>query len=84
MRTTFASPSAFPPPKEFEASSVPADNGLWLHDDEGPSPVPPDPRQEDPEQAIGFRQSRSLGGTLQDGKLLSESQILEGQVSIGF
>jgi len=54
FRTAFASPPAFPTPEELEAFAMPADNGLWLHDDEGLGPVSPDPRQKDPEQAIGF------------------------------
>lgn len=40
--TSESLPAAFPCPKLSEALSVPADDGLGLHDEERLGPVPPD------------------------------------------
>ena len=70
--------------QELETFAMPADYGLRFHNDEGLGPVPPNPGQYNPEQAICFVQSLTLRGALKDSQLLSESQILEDQDSTGF
>lgn len=48
--------SAFPSPEKPEASPMPGEHGLGLHDDDGGSPPMPDPRQPEPQQAVRSRQ----------------------------
>ena len=39
----------------------------------------PEPRQEDPERAFGVGQPWSWRGSLHDGELLAQGQVLDGQ-----
>jgi hypothetical protein len=48
-RRTSASMSALPCPVELEALAMPADHGLWLHDDQGVVSVWPQAAERDPE-----------------------------------
>ena len=67
-----------PAPVELEALAVPGEHRGRLHDDETGSPVRPHPRQPHPEDPIPAREPGSGHGALQDGQLMSQRQILEG------
>jgi len=58
---------------------MPADNGLRLNDMQGLSPSRADLRYEDPEQSIGLGQRRSGMRMFENGELLAQNQILEGE-----
>ncbi len=73
----------FQSPEELETHSMPGDNGFWLDDNEHLGPVSTYLGKEDPEQSIGSRQSRSFHRSTEDGKLLPECQVLQGQSSLG-
>jgi hypothetical protein len=55
---------------------MPADDGLRLHDHERLDPPRPDARERDPEGAIDGNEKRSLPLPAQNGKLLSQGEIL--------
>ena len=64
------------------AISMPPDNGLRLHDGECLSPVRPDPGQQDPEQSVAFLEMGTFRRALQNGDLLPQCEVLEGQLSV--
>jgi hypothetical protein len=58
-------------PPQPEASSVPGDEGLRLHDDEGLSPSGPEAREYDPEPTVCLPQPQlPRPGTLQHRRLV--------------
>jgi hypothetical protein len=59
---------------------MPADNGLGLHEDQSRSPVPPNPREENPEEAIGAFKLSPLDAPLEDQKLVTEGEDLEEEL----
>ncbi len=62
-------------PVEPETLAMPADNGVWLDDDQDLSPARPEFRQKDPEDPID-RSDSGLGSLLgEGGKLLTESEF---------
>ncbi len=76
--STFSVPTALPSPVQPEASSVPSDDGLGLHDGEYLGPVRPDPGQQDPEESVALLQMRTFDRPLQDSDLLPQCEILKG------
>jgi hypothetical protein len=59
---TSASVSALPGPIELEALAMPADYGLWFHNDQGVVPVWPQAAERDPECAVSLGQLGSAWG----------------------
>ena len=60
---------------------MPADDGLGLDDYEGSHPAAPCPRQQDPERSVDVRQPRSRIALLVEGELLTEREVLDGEVA---
>jgi len=56
---------------------MPGHHGFGLHENEAQPPVLPEPREEDPEAAIGALELRALAALLKDQELVTEGQILE-------
>ena len=63
--------------------SMPSDDRFGLHDDQGGSPVRPEPGEPYPEDAVAVPQLRTFDGLLEDGNLLSQCEVLDGQVDLG-
>ena len=61
---------------------MPSDDGLGLHHGQSTGPVLPDLGQEHPEESIALLQAGPLGAALKDRNLLSEREILKGQLSV--
>ncbi len=59
---------------------MPAQNGLRPDQDEGRAPLVPDPRQVHPEGPVGTAQLGSGRLVAEDGKLLTEGEILQSQL----
>ena len=59
---------------------MPANHGVGLHDDEDICPPRPEPAKEDPEESIRDRQAGPRAPLPEDGDLLTEGEILEGEV----
>ena len=72
-------PSREPGPEEFKPFAMPAENGLWLDDQEGRAPLTPNSGEPDPEEAISLPQLRSRMAAMINGQLLSEGEILQNQ-----
>jgi hypothetical protein len=64
-------------PEDPEPSAVPLDYGCRLDDDEGASPVRPEPAAGNPEDTILGPQSNTPAGSLVHGQLLAEGGVLE-------
>ena len=65
-----------PGPVPLEASSVPADHGLGLNEDQSFPPPSPEARQPCPEQPVGEADLRALGLLAQRGQLLPQREVL--------
>ena len=70
----------FQAPEDLESLAVPSDHGLGLHEHAAGSPVLPDPREEDPEEAIGPLKLWPFDAPLKDQELVTKGQILEGEL----
>jgi len=57
---------------------MPLDDGFGLHDRQGGSPVPPEPRQQYPEEAVAEAEFRTFYGLLEHRHLLSQCEVLDG------
>ena len=66
-----------PGPEEAEAFTVPGDHRLGLDDDEGGTPIGPNPGQPCPEKPISGGQPRPLRRALEDAKLVAQSEDLD-------
>ena len=64
-------------PPASEPLSMPADNGVWLDDDERRAPVPPRVSECHPKQAISRTERGALDRAREYGQLLTECHILE-------
>ena len=62
---------------------MPVDDRFGLHDDQRGAPVRPEPGKAYPEGAIAWPQFRAFDGLFADCELLSQSQVLVGQVDLG-
>ena len=63
---------------------MPADDSLRLDDQESRAPLAPDLGKPNPEEAISWTKLRPRMAALINGQLLSEGEILQGQVSTKF
>ena len=79
---TSGSLAALPGPVELESLAMPADHGLWLHDDQGVLPVGPQTAESGPECAINLRQLGALGLALHNRQLLSQGEVLESEFAL--
>ena len=70
-------------PVQPPTEARPADDGIRLDDKQMAPPVAADPGQEDPQSAIRCPQPRSSGCSLQDFDLVSQGEVLEGQLVAG-
>lgn len=78
IRSADFSRSGFPSPEQPEAFAVPSDHGVWLHEEQGGTPVRPDARQDRPEDPITPPQAWSLGLPSQSSELLVKRELLQG------
>ena len=70
-----------PRPIELEPCTMPANDCLWLDDDQRVLPFRPESPQDHPEQLIGGGDLRARMPLLHSDKLLAESQVLKQQVA---
>jgi cytochrome c5 len=61
---------------------MPADDGLRLHEDEGALPVGPQAAERDPECSVSVSQLGAFGLVLQNGQLLSQSEVLQSELAL--
>jgi hypothetical protein len=59
---------------------MPADHGLWFHNDQDLGPSGPDLSQRRPEQSIPGIQTRARTPSFKDGDLLAQGQNFQGGV----
>src|SRR5262245_57867806 len=78
--TTAPAMTGFPRPEEAEASSVPTDNRLGLHDNQRGPPIPPSYCQPCPQVPVRRGQLRSFHRPLHNGELMAQSQHLHLKV----
>jgi hypothetical protein len=57
-------------------------HGLGLHEDQGALPVWPQTTERDPERAVRFGQFWAFGLALQNSQLLSQCEVLEGELTL--
>jgi hypothetical protein len=60
---------------------MPADDGLRLTHDERRTPARPDVRQANPEESVASAQVWSWPLSAQDGQLLAEGQVFQGELA---
>jgi hypothetical protein len=72
-----------PGPEADEAATMPADDGLRLHEHEGVRPPRPRAREHDPERAVDGAQPRSWRGATKNGELLPQSEVLRDEARAG-
>ncbi len=61
---------------------MPAEQGIWLHDEQSLFPGANQPSQQDEEQSIGFRTCRSFHLPLEDDERLSQEGIFRHQLGL--
>jgi len=79
---TSASVSAPPGPIDLEALAMPADYGLWFHNDQGVVPVWPQAAEGDLECAVSLGQPGAFGLALQNDQLLSQGGVFEREFAL--
>ena len=67
-------------PVEPEALAMPPDDCVGLDDQQDRSPILPEPRQPNPEDAVSILDLRPFHTALLDGQLLTESKIFKNDV----
>src|SRR5713226_6652415 len=73
-----------PGPEKAKSLAMPGDRRRRFDDVQRRAPVPPDPGEENPKQAVGHSQLRPFpGGALKDPDLVPESEVLQLQRSAG-
>ncbi len=75
--------STFPGPITPEALPMPADDRLWLHNEESLGPVTPESGQHDPEHPISGCEVWSFGRMVQDRELLPKGEVFEDKILAG-
>jgi len=69
-------------PVRAKAPALPPQDGVGSDDHEGLLPPGPDSGQPDPEKAITSAERRPGHRSFVDGELLTQNQILEGQLAV--
>jgi hypothetical protein len=62
---------------------MPTDDGIRLEDNQMAPPVAADPVEKDPKRTVCSSEPRSSGRSLQDFDLVSQGEVLDGQLSAG-
>ena len=75
--------AAFPSPEESKSRSMPLDDGAGLSQAKPSLPSVPGLRKPCPKGTVYRRQAWAIGATVEDQKLVVQSEILEEQVSAG-
>ena len=70
-----------PTPVQPKAGAMPADDGLWFHDDEDVSPAGPDAAQGGPGEPLDRGQGRPRSLALEHCDLVSQGEYLQGGVA---
>src|ERR1039458_7609748 len=70
-----------PRPIELEPCPMPANDRLWLNEDQCPFPVNPQPPQHHPEQFVGSSKSRLRMHLFENTELLPKSQVFQEQIT---
>jgi hypothetical protein len=65
-----------------EATPLPPQDGVGRHDDQGLPPAGPDSGQPDPQDAIRRAQSGPRRYSFVNGKLLTQDEVLQGQLTV--
>jgi hypothetical protein len=66
----------------LEAGTVPANNGLWAHNNQGLFPSRPVPLRKNPEELVKRGEARSGVLALQHGQLLPKGKVFEPEVPV--
>jgi ATPase family associated with various cellular activities (AAA) len=69
-------------PVRAEPAPLPAQHGVWSHDDESRPPPGPYPGRPDPEESIALVQLRPGRRPLIHGGLLAQGEVLEGELAV--
>jgi len=56
---------------------MPAHHGVWLHDEHSAAPVPPGPREYNPEQPVASPNLSAFRSARQHSQLLPEGKVLQ-------
>jgi hypothetical protein len=70
-----------PLPVQLESGAMPANDGLWMHNDKNTFPIGPESPQQDPEQTVMGSKPRPRLPRRQDRKLLTECKVLQYQLT---
>src|SRR5262245_39803182 len=61
---------------------MPAEDRVWLDEDQGLSPIPPGVSEQDPKESVTRAKSWAFGSALQSGQLLTKRQVLQSNGSV--
>jgi hypothetical protein len=81
-RAAYGGPAGELGPVFTETAPLPTQDGVGSHEHEGLPPAGPDPGQPHPEQAIRRAQPGPADGSLVHGDLVTQGEVLEGQVAV--
>jgi hypothetical protein len=70
-----------PAPPQAETLLVPADDSLWLNDDECGTPIGPPLRQTDPKEPVASAQVWPWALSAEDSQLLTQSQVFQDELA---
>jgi hypothetical protein len=70
-----------PRPVQLEPGAMPADDGLWLDEDQRTFPFRPEPSQYHPEQSIRRSETGLRVPLLQGSELLPQGQVFQEQIA---
>ena len=69
-------------PVTAKSLSVPTDHGIGDRDEQCAVPIGPPSRQSHPEQAVGGRWPGPFAGVFEQGDLLAQREVLQGEGSV--
>ena len=72
-----------PAPEQAESGSLPADESLGLENHQRSSPMRPDFHEQQPEVTVRPMKLRPGRPAFEDGDLVSEGEILQGEIMLG-
>ena len=73
--------SGYPFPVEPESCTVPADDRIWLNDEQNATPIVPDSPHDQPKRLVDDSDSRPPILPSQDNKLLTQGEIFKNEVA---
>ena len=74
------SPSGFPAPEHLDSSSLPADEGFGLEDDQRISPIGAKPHEQQPKTSVGSPEPGPTGLPFEHYELMAQRQDFEGEI----